>query len=284
MLQVAGVDAAPGGWAVVIKTTVGEATLQRITRLAELFESPYGFQIVAIDIPIGLLDAYEVGGRLCDRASRKLLGRQRGSSVFPAPVRAVLGASSWEHACALSRASSAVGASVSRQTYEIMPNIKQADELLQRRSDLRTVVREVHPEVCFYEMTGSCMFYKKRGRLDSKSGAEFLGRDFPEMPKLLKEGRALGLPAVDILDASAACWSALRLANGKGRSLPRDMPRILQGCPWLSGFEITALLFVVLKTGGVADDATELEALLIGSRVGQARMPLFALVAVTDAI
>ncbi len=36
----------------------------------------------AIDIPIGLLDHPAQGGRECDRAARRVLGRGRQSSVF----------------------------------------------------------------------------------------------------------------------------------------------------------------------------------------------------------
>lgn len=44
--------------------------------------------VVVVDSPIGLTAA---GQRTCDRAARATLGRPRGSSVFSAPVRSVLG-------------------------------------------------------------------------------------------------------------------------------------------------------------------------------------------------
>lgn len=51
-------------------------------------------------MPIGL---GENGPRPCDQAARRFLG-QRGSSVFPAPVRAVLAATTYVQACELSLA------------------------------------------------------------------------------------------------------------------------------------------------------------------------------------
>jgi hypothetical protein len=45
-------------------------------------------KIVAVDIPIGLLDSFETGGRCCDREARKCLGPKRRASVFPAGARA----------------------------------------------------------------------------------------------------------------------------------------------------------------------------------------------------
>jgi hypothetical protein len=56
-------------------------------------ENGDSLDIVAVDIPIGLNEEYEAGGRFCDREARKCL-RGRASSVFPAPVRPVLAASS----------------------------------------------------------------------------------------------------------------------------------------------------------------------------------------------
>ena len=44
---------------------------------------------VFVDIPIGLRDDTPAP-RSCDTAARKLLGRNRASSVFPAPIRAIL--------------------------------------------------------------------------------------------------------------------------------------------------------------------------------------------------
>jgi predicted RNase H-like nuclease len=46
--------------------------VRRLPALADLFDDT-PFDIVAVDVPLGLLDAYEVGGRACDRAARKLL-------------------------------------------------------------------------------------------------------------------------------------------------------------------------------------------------------------------
>jgi predicted RNase H-like nuclease len=46
-----------------------------------------------------------------------------------------------------------------------------------------------------------------------------------------KAGRDQGLPMEDILDATVACWSAIRLAGGYGRSLPDAVPRDITGLP-----------------------------------------------------
>ena len=57
---------------------------------------------------------------------------------------------------------------------------------------------------------------KKRGREDRKQA---LRQCFLDIDAILDDGRGEGLRSEDLLDAAVACWSALRLAEGKGRSL-----------------------------------------------------------------
>ncbi len=230
MSCVAGVDGAPGGWAVVIKD--GHRLITRkVASLSDLLDGDLDFDIIAVDVPIGLLDAYEVGGRACDRAARQLLGRSRGSSVFPAPVRPVLAAASWEEACIRSRASAPHGKAISKQTFGILPKIKEVDELLQTRHQLREVVREAHPEVCFSELVGNPMTYRKASILGREERRRALMRPFPELQVIEKTGRDQGLPIEDILDATVACWSALRLIEGRARSLPDAVSHDATGLP-----------------------------------------------------
>jgi predicted RNase H-like nuclease len=188
------------------------------------------FDIVAVDVPIGLLDAYEVGGRACDRAARKLLGK-RASSVFPAPIRSVLAATSWEVACVRSRASAPRGKAISKQTFAILDKIREVDELLQTRPEVRGVVREVHPEVCFRELAGEPMPHRKSSAVGREERRRALSRIFPQLDVIEKAGRNLRLPTEDILDAAVACWSALRLADGEGRSVPDPIPLDATGLP-----------------------------------------------------
>lgn len=219
MTRVAGVDGTPGGWAVVIKD--GDRTVTRkVAALSDILDGDTDFDIIAVDVPIGLLDAYEVGGRACDRAARQFLGRPRGSSVFPAPVRPVLAAASWDEACIRSRDSSPHRRALTKQTFAILPKIREVDELLQERLELREVVREVHPEVCFSELVGNPMTYHKASILGRDERKQALMRPFPELHVIEKAGRDQGLPIEDILDATVACWSALRLVEGRGHSLP----------------------------------------------------------------
>ena len=163
MAIVPGADGAPGGWALIVKEA-GGCRVKKAERLSQIFDGGYSPKIVAVDIPIGLLDAYETGGRECDREARKCLGPKRGSSVFPAPVRPVLRATSYEEAKELSRRSAEVRKAISKQTWAIVCKIIEVDDLLRTRPALRDVVREVHPEVSFCELAARPMHYSKRKR------------------------------------------------------------------------------------------------------------------------
>jgi predicted RNase H-like nuclease len=216
---VAGVDGTPGGWAVTIMDRE-QLDVRKVTALSDLFDERPDLEIVAIDVPIGLLERYEKGGRACDRAARKLLGKYRWSSVFPAPIRSTLMAKSWDDACALSRNSAPQGRAISKQTFAILPKIREVDDLLQTRTELRAVVREIHPEVSFAELAGSPMIHSKSSKTGQEERRIGLTRAFPKFAAVEDAGRRQKLPVEDILDATVACWSASRLATGIGRRLP----------------------------------------------------------------
>jgi predicted RNase H-like nuclease len=205
--------------------------VRKVAAFSTIFDGSTNFKIVAVDVPIGLLDAYEVGGRRCDREARKFLGHPRSSSVFPAPIRAVLAATSWEDACARSQSSAPHGKRITKQIWNILDKIGEVDTLLQSRSELRKVLREVHPEVCFRELVGGPMIHRKARVAGRDERRRALMPLFPNLGMIEKSGRDQGLPIEDILDAVVACWSARRLAKGDARSLPETSGSDATGLP-----------------------------------------------------
>jgi predicted RNase H-like nuclease len=86
---------------------------------------------------------------------------------------------------------------------------------------LRFAVREVHPELCFRELAGGKpMSHHKSSGPGKYERRKVLTNEFPELNLIEKTGREQRLAIEDILDATVACWSALRLSVGKGRRLP----------------------------------------------------------------
>lgn len=162
---------------------------------------------VAVDIPIGLAAG---GPRACDREARRLLGPRRGS-VFPAPARAVLGATTYEEACALSRQAS--GVAVSKQLYNIVAKIKEVDAVQSPRR--QHSLFEACPELSFAVMRGDApMQHSKRtaaGRAERVAVLhEHVGVDVPA----LVGQRYPGAQPDDVLDALALAWTARRHLDG----------------------------------------------------------------------
>jgi predicted RNase H-like nuclease len=84
---VAGIDGAPGGWAVVIMEG-GQSSIKKIANLSDLIDSIPQFDIIAIDVPIGLLDWYQVGGRECDRLQEDVSVKPVVAAFFRLPSAA----------------------------------------------------------------------------------------------------------------------------------------------------------------------------------------------------
>ena len=212
---VAGVDGCRGGWLVVAVCLGGGARRAELVvawdfgAVLALTERAHA---VAVDIPIGLSES---GSRECDILARRMLGK-RGSAVFPAPVRRVLPASTYEEANELSRRY--CGRGLSKQAYAILPKIRDADQCLTR--DLQARIWEVHPEVCFLALNGfrPVMSSKK----DSQGEAErerLLAGLYTDLDRALGE-RPKGVKPDDVLDAFVAAYTAECWLLGRARSLP----------------------------------------------------------------
>jgi predicted RNase H-like nuclease len=220
-MWVAGADGCRGGWIrAALDTRTGEIRFAVVGSARALLELPPRPEVLCVDIPIGLP---ERGARDCDRLARALLGRPRSSSVFPAPIRAALGAADREQASRITQRID--GRGVGSQAFGLYPKIRAMDELLQSRPDARERIREVHPEVSFWAWNGRRPLAAgkktpegRQQRLRLVEG--WLGRG------LLQGARAehprSELADDDVLDAVAVLWTAARIAAGSARTLPDE--------------------------------------------------------------
>jgi predicted RNase H-like nuclease len=187
-------------------------------RPGQLLRTPPELAVLCLDIPIGLP---ERGPRAGDLAARRELGRPRGASVFPAPLRGVLGAASYREACALHEQSD--GRRLSRQAFALLPKIAGVDAWLAASASARARAVEAHPELSFGALAGAPLAESKRspaGRerrralLAEWAGAEALAAAYARV-------RCAGVGEDDFLDACALAWTAERVAGGTSRSLPQ---------------------------------------------------------------
>jgi len=104
-----------------------------------------------IDIPIGLASR-ECSTRTCEKAARAVLPANKKSSVFSIACREALTADSYADANEINR--QIIGCGISKQTWFIMPKIKQLDDVLVANSDIRLRFKESHPEISFQVLNG----------------------------------------------------------------------------------------------------------------------------------
>src|SRR2546426_1000448 len=172
--------------------------------------------LIVIDVPIGLLDA---GSRRCDVIARKLVGRRR-SSVYPAPIRNMLGAVNYEDACL--RRYEVEKKKCSVQLFAILPTIREVDAQLVPQAQSR--VREGHPELSFALLNGGLpMSYAKKRPQGRDERLSLLVRQFPDIHQ---QNGILALPAAgpDVVDAYVLLWTARRVRDGSGRIIPERPP------------------------------------------------------------
>ncbi|UCC71519.1 MAG: DUF429 domain-containing protein [Gemmatimonadota bacterium] len=221
---VAGVDGCKDGWVVVLlELNGGRSVIDESCRVVDSFQNiialPESPRFVGVDMPIGLPTVAIPGGRACDRQARQMLGK-RGSSVFSPPVRAVLSADCYEKAVALSRASSRHAIGITKQTYGLVPKLREVHDAM--TPDLQARIREVHPELSFAIMNGGEPL-KSSKRSDKGMGErlalleQHFGRVVDELGRVRASARA------DLIDAYAAAWSAWRMARGKARYIPEEL-------------------------------------------------------------
>ncbi len=213
-MDVAGVDGCKAGWLTARVDATGRLRIRGIsvsTTFQELLDSTSDCAAVAVDVPIGLPDNTP---RQADVLARRAIGPRR-SSVFPAPMRATLDANTYEEACALSEAAS--GRKLSKQTFAILPKIREADMLVTPALQDRVV--EVHPEVSFWALNGrrTLEFWKRKPR-GAQERLRILAPAFEDTISALRSPKGAALD--DLYDACAAAWTAGRIAYGTAERLP----------------------------------------------------------------
>ncbi len=206
-----------------------------------------GADPVLVDIPIGLSDDDQ---RACDAAAREVLASGRTGSVFPTPCREAVYAPSYDGAKAVNEART--GLSVTVQTWNVVPRIREADALLATVPAAREVVRESHPEVCFAALADEAVAHSKttdEGVAERLSALETVAPGLPGLYDALVERfvtepapHARRLPADaadDVLDALALAATAL-VGSGQApvgteswslATLPADPPTDERGLP-----------------------------------------------------
>ena len=224
MATVIGVDGCRDGWFYFRRD--GGAIISGVAGdFAELVEGLPSGARVFIDIPIGLIDSGS-DGRECDRLARRALGSPRSSSVFSAPAFPVLAATNYEDA--KRKSDQAIGKMLSRQIFAIVPKIKEVNEYLAANRNSSIVVREVHPELCFWGLNGGVVMQHAKKKLTGyNERLQLLQKFLPNAQALvqdaLKNHRRYEVARDDIIDALVALVTGCT-ADDKLLTLPANPP------------------------------------------------------------
>ena len=224
MAWVAGVDGCRAGWVIALRDLrESSCAFSEAATFEEVLDRTRLAAIIAIDIPIGILDGAPKGGRDCDREARRLLGQPRQCSVFSPPCRAALLATSYRDAQRLNQP-----AGLTLQSFSLLPKIREVDTMMSHHVQAR--VREVHPELCFFSADGrKPMTHGKKSRpgRDERLAvlAQLYGGDWEAWwTRVQSMFDRRWVMSDDIVDAHIAAWTAERIYLGAAERVPQDPP------------------------------------------------------------
>lgn len=222
MPWLAGVDGCRAGWVVALAQYNTAALTLRDVQLYPHFDEVLALQplpdVIAVDIPIGLLDEPRPGGRDCDRQARRLLGR-RACSVFSPPCRRILQATHYDQVR---------GDGVSRQAFGILPKIREVDRLMTPAR--QQTIYEAHPELAFLSLTGAPLHLNKKTVAGHAARQQALGNMTSKplrnvrsvLQQAFKTFKRSQVAPDDVLDACVLVCTAYRIARGRANRVPID--------------------------------------------------------------
>lgn len=236
-----GIDGCRAGWCVVRIDTGGRADCELWAELGTLESGTSTVRMALIDMPIGLVDDSSQP-RACDQAARRVLGSGRAASVFAPPRRATLDANDYTEALRINRARGGKG--ISKQSWNIVPKMREVDAFLRHHPDWQGRLRESHPELCFTMLNhGQPMRYNKKTAEGQGERLAVLSDFLPDARRWFETVQAQytrrEILADDILDALVLAVTAW-LGAGRYHTLPASPPRDASGL---------AMEMVYIRTG-----------------------------------
>ncbi len=231
-----GVDGCKGGWLAVKLSLFSDWEVNLFRSFAQLWEQHAAAALILVDIPIGLRQGSSTKGsierqeRRCDKEARKLLGSRR-SCVFRVPCRPAVYAKSYDEGIAKNE--QLTGTRIFKATWNIVGKIREVDEFLSSHPEAREVVRETHPELCFWSLN-RCrpLQYSKRREEGYQKRLEILQSVYPSVKSIVESAKypQNEVKPDDLLDALAAAVTA-KIGFDNLSCLPPQPERDAQGLP-----------------------------------------------------
>ncbi len=221
-----GVDGCRAGW-VWVRATADDFTYGTLASLAQVVARFPGERVL-VDIPIGLPS--DARPRGCEAPARRFVGPRR-ASVFTPPGRAAVEAGDYPSANGANRLQT--GRGLSKQAWNLVPKILEADRLLRSEPELQARVHESHPEVCFRALAGAPIAHYKKTLEGHRERLAVLSSLRPGLESGLAAALAARDPGTgpdDLIDAFVLALSAGLPASGLA-TLPNPPERDVTGLP-----------------------------------------------------
>ena len=221
MSSVIGIDGCKAGW-IIAKTLENESiSFQIIKNLNDL--KRINVSHIGIDIPLQLS---HTGKRFAEIEARSLL-KNRACTIFTPPTLNALRAKNYMDACEVNFKE--CGKRISKQSWNLFPKIKEAQEFLDNKSINKLRVFEVHPELSFMAMNDmSLVQASKKTDIGREIRIKLIQKFFPKFSfesvrNEYKKNQALD---DDILDSVSVLWSTQRIVDNIANFVPKDPKRI----------------------------------------------------------
>jgi len=223
---VLGLDGCRAGWAGICWSgtrVVGVfgATVVSVVDRATIAIENAPIAVIGVDMFVGLPD-HSV--RQADALARLAIGPRR-SSVFDAPVRTAIEATTYADALDINR--EMTGRGFSAQAFAMRKKALEIDRFVH---DLKVPLIEVHPEVTFAQMNGEPLLFSKKTPAGLELRRQIVVNNGIQIPDSLGELGKRANPD-DILDAAAVAWTAMRFHRGTAQSLPSPPEVFSDGLP-----------------------------------------------------
>ncbi len=162
-----------------------------------------------------------------------MLSPKRHHSIFSPPCRDALAAENYPEACRINL--EVCDRKISKQVWHIRRKIKEIDNLMSTQPAAWDILRETHPEVCFWALAGKqpMTHYKKspEGKAERLAVLKnYLGQSSTVINTALDRYRRKQLTCDDILDALVNAVTATRLDRNM-ETLPPEPVMDMLGLP-----------------------------------------------------
>lgn len=186
-----------------------------------------------IDMAIGLPECIEESEKRPDKATREELGKN-GSTVFPIPCRQAVMVDPNDPQTVIKLRElylAVLGKSLSAQSINIIPKIRELNEFLDDYREYKNVLCESHPELCFTRLNGKALMMNKKTAEGLEERQSILEKYIEKgmMDGIQVRARELNCMPDDIMDSVCLAVSAALKAHGMCETIPEEPETDVRG-------------------------------------------------------